>query len=124
MKERRRAIEAKLVEKSKSNPGYYKYQIKIKELDGKEHIVPSYGVDMEDALRRIIKNENKEKINKVYTKKIEPTLFILIFSSWLSCILISAISYDNPKYALYGTLGVVSFMFLYSINKLIKLIKK
>ena len=79
---------------------------------------------MEDALRRIIKNENKEKINKVYTKKIEPTLFILIFSSWLSCILISAISYDNPKYALYGTLGVVSFMLLYSINKLIKLIKE
>jgi len=124
MKERRRAIEAKLIEKSKSNPGYYKYQIKIKELNGEEHVVPSYGVDMEDALRRIIKNENKEKINKVYTKKIEPTLFILIFSSWLSCILISAISYDNPKYALYGTLGVVSFMLLYSINKLIKLIKE
>ena len=66
MKERRRAIEAKLIEKSKSNPGYYKYQIKIKELNGEEHVVPSYGVDMEDALKRIIKNENKEKINKVY----------------------------------------------------------
>jgi hypothetical protein len=124
MKERRRAIEAKLIEKSKSNPGYYKYKIKIKELNGEEHVVPSYGVDMEDALRRIIKNENKEKINKVYTKKIEPTLFVLIFGSWLSCILISAINYDNPKYALYGTLGVVSFMLLYSINKLIKLIKE
>ena len=34
MKNRRRATDGKLVEKSKSNPEYYKYQFTIREVDG------------------------------------------------------------------------------------------
>ena len=64
MKERRRAIDGKLIEKSKSNPGYYKYQFTIKELNGDTNVIPSYGVDMTDALQRILKNEKKEKFKE------------------------------------------------------------
>lgn len=120
MKDRRKAIEGKLIEKSKSNQGYYKYQFLIRELNGEEHTVPSYGVDMEDALRRIIRNENKEKLNEVYSKKIEPTLVILIFAVWAACIAISTISYDRPKYALFGTIGIMSLALIYAINRFIK----
>ena len=43
---RRRAIECKFVEKSKTSPGYLKYEITICEKDGTIHKEPAYGVDM------------------------------------------------------------------------------
>lgn len=124
MEDRRRAVEAKLVEKSKSNPGYYKYQIKIRELDGSEHIVPSYGVDMMDAIKRIIKNEKKEKFNKLYSRKIEARLFTFIFFSWFACIAISVFNKDKPEYALYGTISIMSFVLIYSFFNFLKKMDK
>jgi len=41
MKDRRRATDGKLIEVSKSNPGYYKYQFTIRELDGSEGKIKS-----------------------------------------------------------------------------------
>ena len=38
--QKRRAIECKIVEKSKKNPGYCKYDITIQELDGTVHTEP------------------------------------------------------------------------------------
>ena len=70
MKNRRRATDGKLIEKSKSNPEYYKYQFTIREVDGSENVIPSYGVDMTDALQRILKHERKEKLNEVYVNKV------------------------------------------------------
>ena len=55
LKERRRAIEAKLIEESKTSPGYFKYQVTIRELDGKVHTVPAYGYDMQDAIKILIR---------------------------------------------------------------------
>lgn len=120
MEERRRAIDGKLIEKSKSNPGYYKYQFTIKELDGSENIIPSYGVDMTDALNRILKKEKKEKLNKVYTRKVEPTLIFVVFFGWLSTILLSSIYHKHPEYAFYGTIGIMSFVTIYALNYFIK----
>ena len=56
---RRRALECKLVEKSKNNPGYLKYMVTIGEKNGTKHTEPVYGKDMQDALSRLI---NKETI--------------------------------------------------------------
>tara|TARA_R110001592_G_scaffold182925_2_gene426394 strand:- start:561 stop:980 length:420 start_codon:yes stop_codon:yes gene_type:complete len=61
---RRRAIECKFVEKSKSNPGYLKYLVTIVELDGTEHTQPCYGKDMQSALSRLINIERTRKIEK------------------------------------------------------------
>ena len=59
---RRKAIECKIVERSKSNPGYCKYDITIQELDGTIHTQPAYGKDMQDALSRLINTERTIKV--------------------------------------------------------------
>ena len=75
---RRRAIDCKLIERSKSNPGYCKYMITIAELDGTVHKQPAYGKDMQDALSRLM---NKEMTVKV-ERKLESNTG-LIFLLWL-----------------------------------------
>jgi hypothetical protein len=75
---KRRAIDCKLIERSKSNPGYCKYIITIAEMDGTIHKQPAYGKDMQGALSRLI---NKERTNKL-ERKLE-TNTGLVFLSWL-----------------------------------------
>ena len=66
MENRRKAINCLLVEEN-TKTGYHKYMIDIKNVDGKIEVnVPAYGVDMKDALQRVVRNELKQKINKVY----------------------------------------------------------
>ena len=120
MKERRRAVDGKLIEVSKSNPGYYKYQFTIKELDGDESVIPSYGVDMTDALQRILKNEKKEKLNDVYVKKVEPTIMISVVLVLLTMIGLSMFIPDHPEYALYGTIGLMSIVMIIAVHNFFK----
>ena len=72
---RRRAIECKIVERSKKNPGYCKYDITIAELDGTVHTQPAYGTDMQDALSRLMNIERTVKIEKKMEKN--PLIFFL-----------------------------------------------
>jgi len=75
---RRRAIDCKLIEKSKAHSGYCKYLVTIAELDGTIHKQPVYGKDMQDALSRLI---NTERTVKVERKLESNTGFI--FLMWL-----------------------------------------
>ena len=50
---KRKAIECKLLEESKKNPGYYKYLVTIQESDGQVHQEPAYGFDMQDASEQL-----------------------------------------------------------------------
>ena len=52
--ERRRAIKCKFIEKSKTSPGYLKYEVTICEKDGTKHKQPAYGVDMQSAIARLV----------------------------------------------------------------------
>jgi|TARA_R110001606_G_scaffold344117_3_gene492791 hypothetical protein len=99
---RRRAIECKIVERSKSNPGYCKYMITIAEMDGTVHKQPAYGKDMQDALSRLM---SKEKFVKVEHSLQNGWPFL----AWM--ILMGVPSYfmektGSPLYLLYGFLGV------------------
>lgn len=100
---RRRAIDCKLIEKSKSNPGYLKYQVTIAEKDGTVHKQPAYGVDMQDALSRLI---NKERTVKV-EKKLTTSWFLAI---WVVAIGLPAIlveTNNSPKYLFYPFAGII-----------------
>ena len=61
---RRRAIECKFVEKSKTSPGYLKYEITICEKDGTVHKKPAYGVDMQSAIARLVNQERTAIVEK------------------------------------------------------------
>jgi len=119
MKPRRKAIEAKLIEESKSNPGYFKYQVKIQEIDGREHIIPSYGIDMTDAIKRIVKNENKEKLDILYNKKIAPITLYTMFALWMGSILSSALLNDY-RYAYLATISLFSITVFIAIYSFIR----
>ena len=118
--DRRRALECKLVEKSKSNPGYLKYMITIGEKDGTIHTQPAYGKDMQSALSRLLKIELTSKVER----KLETNVG-LIFLSWLVIMGVPAIFFgaQNTPYYLAATFGsiilimVVSMMWYNHINK-------
>ena len=99
---RRRALECKLVEKSKSNPGYLKYMVTIGEKDGTVHTQPAYGKDMQGALSRLINMERTVKVER----KLE-TNTGLIFLSWLVLMGAPAIFFgsQNTPWYLAGTFG-------------------
>ena len=77
-KNRRRAVHAELIRESKDNPGYYRYNITIREKDGMEHVVPAYGKDMQDAIERLLWNERVDKVTK--PKFVIPTFAALLLS--------------------------------------------
>lgn len=120
MKNRRRAIDCKLVEASKTSPGYFKYVVTIKEKDGSVHEVPCYGYDMQDAIRRLIANEQAAKVVKVADKN--EWLFPLLWFTIASIPMVIAQVTENPVYGQVGVLGmfVVAGGLLYYINRLNK----
>ena len=92
-KKRRRAVHAELVRESKDNPGYYRYNITIREKDGMEHVVPAYGKDMQDAIERLLWNERVDRVTK--PKFILPTFAALLISVVALCGMLSVI-YNTP----------------------------
>tara|TARA_Y100000593_G_C4225604_1_gene294264 strand:- start:99 stop:479 length:381 start_codon:yes stop_codon:yes gene_type:complete len=96
---RRRAIECKIVEKSKSNPGYCKYMVTIAELDGTIHKQPCYGKDMQDALSRLINQERTIMVEKRVERN--PLIFFVIWMAVMAGpILITDLS-NTPWFILY-----------------------
>jgi len=108
---KRRAIECKIVEKSKSNPGYIKYMVTIAEMDGTIHKQPAYGKDMQDALSRLINTERTVKIEKKLEKS--PLLFFFVWMALMSApLIIHQDLISSPLFILYM---FVSFTTLFLI---------
>lgn len=104
MKQRRKAIEGKLIGESKTSPGYFKYQFTILEVDGTTHEVPAYGKDMEDALERLVWVERTEK--KPYN--------IMVISALLTIIIIPSIIAAMTSNSIW-VLGALGLATLYGI---------
>tara|TARA_R110000765_G_scaffold116396_1_gene209531 strand:- start:47 stop:448 length:402 start_codon:yes stop_codon:yes gene_type:complete len=106
---RRRALDCKLVEKSKNNPGYLKYMVTIGEKDGSKNTQPAYGKDMQDALSRLL---NKERTIKA-EKKVMDNPFIF-FLGWLLMmgwpILLGMDISSSPWFIAYGFLGILGLI--------------
>ena len=101
---RRRAIDCKIVARSKANPGYCKYMITIAELDGTVHKQPAYGKDMQDALSRLMNTERTVKVER----KLENNTG-LIFIVWLAIMGGPAIFFgaQNTPWMLVWTIGTI-----------------
>lgn len=118
-KERRRAIHCEMLEPSKTSPGYFKYQITIKEIDGTKNIVPAYGKDMQDAIERLIWNE---RIESVAEKKSTIPIFVGLGLSIVILAGVLSVENDNPLWIL-GALGVVLVTGI-SLNRIESYLKK
>ena len=106
IKKRRKAINCVLVSESKTSPGYFKYKVTIQEINGDVYDVPAYGIDMQDAIKRLLAVEKAEKIQRIYTNKIEPSILIGLGLAWLASIVTTLIT-DNYIFAWYGILGMM-----------------
>jgi len=83
-KMRRKAIDCKLIGPSSSSPGYFKYEVTIEEESGKIHKEPAYGLDMQDAISRLVWTERVEKVNPKAN-------IIIIICAWLTSIIVPSI---------------------------------
>lgn len=118
-KDRRRAIHCEMLEPSKTSPGYFKYQITIRELDGTEHVVPAYGKDMQDAIERLLWNE---RVDVVMEKKVTIPIFIILGLGIVSLGgALSAIQ-NNPIW-IVGAIGLV-FSLAVIVNRIESYLKK
>jgi hypothetical protein len=75
---------------------------------------------MTDALQRILKHERKEKLNKVYVNKVEPTVMLSVFITWIIMVGLSIMMPNQPGYALYGTIGLMSLVLVVAVYNFIK----
>lgn len=99
----RRAINGKLREESKDYPGYFKYEFEIREEDGSITKIPVYGVDMQDALSRIVKDEKIKRVKNII-KIIPDWAFIL---SWFIYLLGVAIIGKHSDEAITVPIGLI-----------------
>ena len=91
---KRRAIKCEFVEKSKTSPGYLKYEVTICEKDGTLHKQPAYGVDMRSAIARLVNQERTVKVEKQFHKN--P---FLLFIAWVVLMIwpiLVGIASDSP----------------------------
>jgi hypothetical protein len=118
-KERRRAVHCEMVEPSKTSPGYVKYRITIREVDGTEHIVPAYGKDLQDAIERLLWTE---RVETVMDKKLTTPIFVVLgllivgLSGYLS------VKENTPLWLLLsiGTVGLTALL----VNRIEAYLKK
>jgi len=117
--DRRRAMKAELLKRSRTHQGYCKYMITIGEKDGTIHKQPVYGKDMQDALSRLMKKELTVKVER----KIE-TNTGLVFLAWLVLLGTPAILTDtsSPWFLLYTfgsvlLLAVIAVLWYGHVNK-------
>jgi hypothetical protein len=118
-KKRRRAINCQLVKKSKSHPGYYKYIVEIEETDESKAKHPAYGIDMQDALKRLLRNERNEKIVQVVTKRLD-VIFIL---SWITLMIVPtliAVVTNDYRWAVYPLSVIFGSAFTVAIIRMVK----
>ena len=101
---KRRAIKCEFVEKSKTSPGYLKYEVTICEKDGTIHKQPAYGVDMQSAIARLVNQERTVKVEKQFHKN--PFLLIIAWVVLMIWPILVGIASDSPHMLLYSFTGI------------------
>ena len=108
---RRKAIDCQLIEESKSNPGYFKYMVTVQEKDGTVTKHPAYGLDMQDAIKRLVRSENAEMVVKVIEKK-QQFFLMALFALCIVIPLIGGYNDSEQKWWMLLPLLVIVLVFL------------
>ena len=102
---KRRAIKCEFVEKSKTSPGYLKYEVTICEKDGTIHKEPAYGIDMQNAIARLLNKERTVKVEKQMSKN--PFLVFIMWLAVMSWPILVGVTYNTPYMLLYSFGGII-----------------
>ena len=97
---KRRAIKCEFIEKSKTSPGYLKYEVTICEKDGTIHKQPAYGIDMQSAIARLVNQERTVKVErKLYNNPFAVFMLWIVVMVWP---LAAGVVSDSPHMLLYS----------------------
>jgi len=119
MKTQKIATNAVLRKESKSFPGWFKYEVTLKDSDGNETHIPAYGKDLQDALSRVI-HDDKIKKYKFIIQKV-PVLvwvavwFVVLASVSMVCAAHKDVIGEYVGLIFTGTLGLLATL-TFSIN--------
>ena len=102
---RRRAVKCEFVEKSKTSPGYLKYEVTICEKDGTIHTEPAYGIDMQSAIARLLNKERTVKVEKQISRN--PFIAFAMWIAVMSWPILVGITYNTPHMLLYSFGGII-----------------
>lgn len=106
------AIKAEWERDSNSAPGFNKYFITIREVDGTINKMPAYGRDMQDALSRLVKTERAEKLAET-TERIPDYVYVLLFLGTLGVGATLSTASGEPLYFAVGAGALVALVGFY-----------
>ena len=115
---RRKAIDCKLVKESSSYEGYFKYIVTVEEIDGSISKHPSYGKDMQDAIRRLVRSEHADKVVEVVEKK----QHFFVFGLFALCILIPLLGgvFNQENINMWLVLPLITIMIIFLVFELVE----
>jgi len=115
---RRKAIDCKLVKESSTYEGYFKYIVTVEDIDGSISKHPSYGKDMQDAIRRLVRSEHAEKVVQVVEKK----QHFFVFGLFALCILIPLLGgvFNQENINIWLVLPLITIMVVFLVFELVE----
>ena len=115
---RRKAIDCKLVKESSTYEGYFKYIVTVEDIDGSISKHPSYGKDMQDAIRRLVRSEHADKVVQVVEKK----QHFLVFGLFALCILIPLLGgvFNQENINMWLVLPLITIMIVFLVFELVE----
>jgi hypothetical protein len=78
----KRVIHAELRKESITFDGWSKYEIKIEFTNGETDLIPAYGKDLQDALSRVVHDEQVDKIEEK-TKRIPDGVWLVLWFGYI-----------------------------------------
>lgn len=97
------ATNAVLRKESKSFDGWFKYEVDIKNEDGTITKVPAYGKDLQDALSRVVHDDQVKRFSFVL-EKIPSWVWVII---WFSTMSLITIYYTNHASEIGDAIGLL-----------------
>lgn len=114
-KKKKVAVHAELRKESQTFDGWLKYEVTIKNEDGKLEKVPAYGKDLQDALSRVAHDSKVKILEEKVIKRVPETGWAVAWFMGLG--LITSLIYYNVNYR-YVSYYIISSIVLYALTTL------
>lgn len=114
-KNKKVAVHAELRKESQTFDGWLKYEVTIKNEDGKLETVPAYGKDLQDALSRVVHDSRVKVLEEKVIKKVPETGWAVAW--FLGLGLITSLIYYNVNHS-HVSYYIIGSIMIYALTTL------
>jgi hypothetical protein len=107
---RRKVINVSYRKDSKTFSDWMKYEVEVMNEDGTTEMIPAYGKDLQDALRRIVHDEKAELIGSK-TKRVPLAIWIALWFTYISLLWSYCSSLPAATAGITFSIGMVAITF-------------